>query len=96
MTQQTFHSQYETGQQYPVSGQPYRVLRRSRDNRMLAGICGGLARYLNIDPVAARLLFVVATVFTGGTTLLAYLIAWPLIPEDPTTWTPTPPPTPTP
>jgi phage shock protein C len=80
MTQSTY-----TAQQQPYStpaGQPYRPLRRSRDNRMVAGICAGAARYLNIDPVAARVLFVVAAVFSGGTALVAYVIAWFVMPED--------------
>ena len=60
----------------------YRQLRRSRSNRMVGGVCGGLARYLGIDPVAARLGFVVLTLFTGGLALVGYLIGWLMMPED--------------
>ncbi len=74
--------------QSAASQQPYKQLRRSRDDRMVAGICAGAARYLNIDPVAARVLFVVIAVFSGGTALIAYLIAWALIPEEPVTVVP--------
>ncbi len=66
----------------------YTQLRRSRTDRMLAGICGGAARYLGIDPVAARVLFVVLTLVTGGGAIIAYLITWAIMPEDPVT-TPT-------
>jgi len=67
----------------------YRPLRRSRTDRMLAGICGGAARYLGIDPVAARVLFVVLTLVTGGGAILAYLITWAIMPDEDahTSWT---------
>jgi phage shock protein C len=70
--------------QQPFTQQPYKQLRRSRDDRVVAGICAGVGRYLGIDPVASRVLFVVLAVFSGGTALLAYLIAWLVMPEDPT------------
>jgi phage shock protein C len=57
------------------------VLRRSRDDRVIGGVCGGLARYLGVDPVAVRLGFVVLTIAGGGGILL-YLVAWLLIPEE--------------
>ncbi len=60
---------------------------------MIAGIAGGLAKYLNIDPVLVRLGIVVLT-FAGGTGILAYVIAWVVIPEEPYPsegdWTETP------
>jgi phage shock protein C len=83
MTQQPFAQQpyQQPGSQY---GPPaYKQLRRSRDDRVVAGICAGVGRYLGIDPVAARVLFVVLAIFSGGTALLAYVIAWALMPEDP-------------
>jgi len=59
-----------------------KLLRRSRKNRMIAGICGGLAEYFGIDPVMARVLYVIASVlsiaFPG---ILIYLILWIIIPE---------------
>ncbi len=70
--------------QQPFTQQPSKQLRRSRDDRVVAGICAGVGRYLGIDPVASRVLFVVLAVFSGGTALLAYLIAWLVMPEDPT------------
>jgi phage shock protein C len=83
MTQQPFAQQ--PSQQPGYAGPPpaYKQLRRSRDDRVVAGICAGVGRYLGIDPVAARVLFVVLAIFSGGTALLAYLIAWIVMPEDP-------------
>ncbi len=73
----------------------YKPLRRSRTDRMLAGVCGGFARYLGIDPVAARILYVLLTIVTGGALLVAYFIFWIVMPEEPVatpTWpTDTPP-----
>ncbi|MBM3404462.1 MAG: PspC domain-containing protein [Bacteroidetes bacterium] len=57
---------------------------RSRNNKMLAGVCGGLGTYFNIDPVIIRLLWVLA-IFAAGTGVLAYIIAWIIIPEEPIT-----------
>ncbi len=61
----------------------YKRLYRARNDKMLAGVCGGLARYLNIDPVAARVLFAVLTIFTWGTGVLAYIMLWIMVPEEP-------------
>jgi len=58
-----------------------RRLVRRRDDRMVAGVCSGLADYLGVDVTLMRLLAVVAVIFTGGTALLAYLAAWILVPE---------------
>ena len=56
-------------------------LLRSKNNRMLAGICGGVAEYFNIDPTIVRIIYVILT-FAGFAGLLIYLIMWLLIPED--------------
>ena len=62
-------------------------LYRSRYNRKIAGICGGIAEYFNMDPTLVRLISVLALVFTGFfPVLLVYLIAWFIIPEEPTTY----------
>jgi len=58
-------------------------LRRSRTDRVLTGVCGGLADNLGIDAVLIRILVVVGTVFTGGALIIAYLIAWALMPDTP-------------
>lgn len=57
-------------------------LYRSRQNRMLGGICGGIGEYLNVDPTVVRLLWVLFT-FVGASGLLAYLICLVIIPEHP-------------
>ena len=57
-------------------------LYRSRKEKMIGGVCGGLAEYFDIDPVFVRILFVVA-VFAGGSGILAYIICWIIIPEQP-------------
>jgi phage shock protein PspC (stress-responsive transcriptional regulator) len=59
-----------------------RVLVRSRDDRLVAGVCSGLARYLGLDVSLARGLFVLVAIFTGGTAVVAYLIGWAVIPEE--------------
>ena len=56
-------------------------LRRSTDDRMLAGVVGGLARYLDVDATLLRIVFVVLTVM-GGAGVPLYLASWLLIPED--------------
>jgi len=56
-------------------------LRRSTDDRMLGGVVGGLARYLDIDATLLRIVFVALTVM-GGAGVPIYLAAWLLIPED--------------
>jgi phage shock protein C len=62
-------------------------LYRSRDERMLAGVCGGLAKYFRIDPTIIRLIFVVLAL-AGGPGLLIYIIMWIVVPEEPVGPTP--------
>lgn len=57
-------------------------LKRSRTDRMVAGVCGGIGEYLDIDPNVIRLIWVIVTVFTVGVGVLAYLLAWLIIPEE--------------
>lgn len=64
----------------PASG-GYRPLRRSSTDRVLGGVCGGLAEYLRVDPVVVRILAVVLAVF-GGSGVLLYLVGWLVIPEQ--------------
>ncbi|MCL6614856.1 MAG: PspC domain-containing protein [Firmicutes bacterium] len=59
-------------------------LYRSRRDRMLGGVCAGLAEYFEIDPTIVRLLAVAAFVMTGCfPTLFAYIVAWAIVPEAP-------------
>jgi phage shock protein PspC (stress-responsive transcriptional regulator) len=55
---------------------------RSRRDRMVSGICGGIAEYFRIDSTLIRLLFVVSWFVTSGVSILIYLIAVFIIPED--------------
>lgn len=55
-------------------------LYRSRDNKMISGVCGGVAEYINLDPTIVRLLWVLFG-FMGGSGVLAYIIAAIIIPE---------------
>jgi len=57
-------------------------LYRSRADRRIGGVCGGLANYFNIDSTLVRLLFLLGLIFVGGT-FFAYLILMIVIPEEP-------------
>ena len=57
-------------------------LYRSRRNRMLTGVCGGIAEYFSIDPTVVRIGFAVTTLITGAG-ILAYLVCLVLMPEYP-------------
>ena len=59
-----------------------RRLYRSRTDRKLAGVCGGLAQYFNTDVTLLRVLFVVLALL-GGPGLVIYLLMWILVPEEP-------------
>jgi phage shock protein PspC (stress-responsive transcriptional regulator) len=58
-----------------------RQLRRSADDRMLAGVAGGIARYLDTDVTLVRVIIAALTLFTG-TGVALYIAAWLLIPAD--------------
>jgi len=59
-----------------------RRLVRSRDDRWLSGVCGGVAEYVGIDANLVRLLVVLGTIFGLGCLLLVYVVAWVLVPKD--------------
>lgn len=54
---------------------------RSKTNRQLVGVCGGIAEYFNIDPVVVRLAWVLFTL-AGGAGIIGYIIAALIVPED--------------
>jgi phage shock protein C len=60
--------------------EPKRIY-RSRKDKVIGGVCGGLGFYFNIDPVLIRVVWAVLF-FAGGIGLLAYILAWIIIPED--------------
>ncbi len=57
-------------------------LYRSAKDKVLGGVCGGLAKYFNVDPVLIRVLWAISFFF-GGAGLIAYLVAWIIMPEEP-------------
>ncbi len=59
-----------------------RRLYRSTTNKVLGGVCNGMAKYFNMDPTIVRLLWVLFTL-VGGAGILAYIICWIVIPEEP-------------
>jgi phage shock protein C len=59
-----------------------RRLHRSTTDKRLAGVCGGLAEYFDIDPLLVRIGFVI-TALAGGPGLIAYLVLWIAVPKGP-------------
>ena len=59
-----------------------KTLTRSIADRMVAGVCGGLAKYMGMDPTVIRLIFVLLFFVTGPGVLLAYLIMMIIVPEE--------------
>lgn len=58
-------------------------LYRSTTNKKLAGVCGGLAEYTNIDPTVWRIIFILTLLPGGVPGLLLYIILWIAVPEKP-------------
>ena len=59
---------------------PYRRLTLSSTDKMIGGVCGGIAHYFNIDPTLVRIIAVVLALIGGGG-LIAYLLAWIIMPK---------------
>jgi phage shock protein C len=59
-----------------------RKLYRSKANRQIAGVCGGLAQYFNVDATLIRVLFVLLAVL-GGSGLVLYVAMWIIVPKEP-------------
>jgi phage shock protein C len=60
---------------------PTRKLYRSRSDRKLAGVCGGLAEFFSLDPTLIRVLFVVLAL-AGGSGIVIYLVMWIMVPSQ--------------
>ncbi len=60
-----------------------RNLYRSRNNRMIAGVCAGLGDYLGIDPTIIRLVFAIGLIFGHAFVAILYLIMFIVVPEEP-------------
>lgn len=56
-------------------------LYRSETDKIIGGVCGGIAEYINIDPIIVRILFIVAST-SGGFGLTVYIILWIVIPSE--------------
>jgi phage shock protein PspC (stress-responsive transcriptional regulator) len=59
-----------------------KVLVRKVDNRIIAGVCAGIAAYLDVDVNVVRIVVALITLITAGTGILGYLVAWAIIPEE--------------
>jgi len=57
-------------------------LMRSNEDRWLAGVCGGLGEYFNVDPTIFRVLFALMCIFGGGG-FIAYIVLWIIMPQAP-------------
>lgn len=58
----------------------YTPIYRSEENKILAGVCGGLGEYFNVDPNIIRIIFIILTIF-GGSGLIIYLVLWIILPS---------------
>ncbi len=59
-------------------------LYRSRHDRFLAGVCGGLGKYFEVDPVLVRLVWGIGILVTGCFPgIIGYIVAWAIVPEEP-------------
>ncbi len=61
---------------------PYKKLYRSRRDKLIAGVCGGLANYFEMDPTWVRIIFLLFF-FMGGSAMLVYLVMWLVVPIEP-------------
>jgi phage shock protein PspC (stress-responsive transcriptional regulator) len=64
------------------SGSGTKVLVRKRNGRVVAGVCAGLADYFGSDVTLIRVIVAAVALVTGGAGILAYLVAWAIIPEE--------------
>ena len=76
--------QYGSYQHYqgPYAPPRYRRLTRTSWDAPVSGVCGGLARYFGVDPTLIRILTVIGVVVTFPVGLVAYVVAWAVIPKE--------------
>jgi phage shock protein C len=67
---------------YPPAGSVPAILSRPVEQKKIAGVCAGFARYFGVDVTLMRILWVALTIVTGGLGLLVYVGAWILMPKD--------------
>jgi phage shock protein C len=65
------------------AGRPGRALRRPLDDKKIAGVCSGIARYLGVDVTLIRVLMTVLAIWPPGTGLVLYIVCWIVMPRDP-------------
>lgn len=65
-----------------MTTQKKQPLRRSKSNRMLAGVCGGLSEFFGISSFWIRLAFVIALIPGGIPGILAYILIWMIVPNE--------------
>ena len=58
-------------------------LYRSRSNRVIAGVCAGVAENMNVDPTLVRIFAIFMLFMTGGMAFFAYIVMWAVVPEEP-------------
>lgn len=63
-------------------GNDYKKLKRSKSNRMLCGVCGGLGEYLNLDPTIIRIIWIFCALAGLGTGAVIYIIVAVIMPEE--------------
>ena len=68
--------------QAPPPQPPYRRLTRTRWDAPVSGVCGGIARYLGVDPTLVRVLAVIAMVLTFPAGPIVYAVLWAVIPKE--------------
>ena len=64
-------------------GKPARILSRPRDERKIAGVCAGIARYLGVDVTLVRIVVVVLALWPPSIGLILYLVCWIVMPQEP-------------
>ncbi len=60
----------------------YKKLLRSKTNRTICGVCGGLGEYIGVDPTVVRIIWLIASICSVGTGFIVYLLAAIIIPEE--------------
>jgi len=68
---------------FPAVPRGTRVLSRPREDRKIAGVCSGIARYLGIDVTLVRIIIAVLAIWPPGVGLILYIVCWIVMPKDP-------------
>jgi phage shock protein C len=76
------NTEYQPPTTQAPTGQPPKRLLRTEDDKMIAGVCGGLARYLGVDPTLVRVVAVIGLVFAFPATIIGYVLAWAIMPTN--------------